>query len=68
MEHSRFARETLDEWIEKHRSLETSITDLATLEGLLMERKRTLEELVVLDEGLMDHLLSRRLSGDNASR
>ena len=54
------SRDALTDWIELHRTLDVSLMDLATLEGLLGERKRGLEQLLELDERFMLHLLERR--------
>jgi len=51
------SRIQFDAWIERHRALEASIADLAYFEGLLAERRNTLDELLKLDDSLLDHLV-----------
>lgn len=60
LERSAAAREELNKWIEMHRTLDVSLTDLAQLEALLMERRSHLTQLVELDDKFMDHLIERR--------
>jgi hypothetical protein len=51
------SRRQFDGWIEAHKTLPANVTDLAQLEGLLAERRNTLDELLKLDDSLLDHLV-----------
>ena len=57
MDHLDSSRVQFDTWIEAHKSQPASISDLAQFEGLLAERRNTLDELLKLDDSLMDHLV-----------
>ena len=46
-----------DAWIESHKALPANVADLAHLEGLLAERRNTLDDLLKLDDSLLDHLV-----------
>jgi hypothetical protein len=50
-------RTRVDEWLEEHKTKRPNITALAYLEGLIAERRSMLEELMVLDESLLEHLV-----------
>jgi hypothetical protein len=50
-------RVEFDAWIESHKVLPASVADLAQLEGLLAERRNTLDDLLKLDDSLLDHLV-----------
>jgi len=50
-------RVQFDAWIDTHKALSANVADLAQLEGLLAERRNTLDDLLKLDDSLLDHLV-----------
>ena len=50
-------RVQFDAWIDTHKVLSANVADLAQLEGLLAERRNTLDDLLKLDDSLLDHLV-----------
>jgi hypothetical protein len=50
-------RVDFDKWIDTHKTLSANVADLAQLEGLLAERRNTLDDLLKLDDSLLDHLV-----------
>ena len=63
-------RVQFDAWIDKHKTLQAHVADLAQLEGMLAERRNMLDELLKLDDSLLDHLvvlLGRGKAQDGAS-
>ena len=57
LDHLDTTRIEFDGWIEAHKSLPANVADLAQLEGLLAERRNTLDDLLKLDDSLLDHLV-----------
>jgi hypothetical protein len=66
MDHLDTTRIQFDKWIEAHKTLPANVADLAQLEGLLAERRNTLDDLLKLDDSLLDHLVI--LLGQNKSQ
>jgi hypothetical protein len=54
------SRVEVDAWIEMHRDGVDNIAELATLEGLLAQRRELLERLARLDDSFMNYLLQIR--------
>jgi hypothetical protein len=54
------SRSQIDAWIDEYQGSVPSMTEIATLEGLLMIRRDTLAELVDLDDRLIGLLLDAR--------
>ena len=57
LDHLDSTRVDFDKWIDTHKTLTANVADLAQLEGLLAERRNTLDELLKLDDSLLDHLV-----------
>jgi hypothetical protein len=51
------SRVQVDRWLDAHKTMAPSISDLAQLEGLMAERRNLLDELLKLDDSLLDHLV-----------
>jgi hypothetical protein len=57
---STVARVAIDAWYEARKDHEPDLRELASLEGLLADRRRYLEQLMKLDDDMLDQLIAHR--------
>ena len=57
---SSLARAAIDSWYEARKGSDPDLRDLATLEGLLADRRRFLEQLMQLDDDMLHQLIVDR--------
>ena len=60
LDESSIARVKIDNWYEARKTSAATLRDLAVLEGLLADRRRYLEALMKLDDGMLDQLIAHR--------
>jgi hypothetical protein len=58
MQRSDTTKAQVDAWIEHHMGEEPSLSELASLEGILAQREALLSEFLEMDRNFMDHLLN----------
>jgi hypothetical protein len=59
---STVARLAIDRWYDDRKESEPGLRELATLEGLLADRRRHLELLMKLDDDMLNQLIAHRTS------